>query len=326
MSVKRLGYVDITGAKNRFLFLIVTLTYDFLAGREGFEPPTAGLRVIGNTRNLRFDDIDLNDFKNWLLYEKGNTDEDWVNRMINRMREVLAGKEITLENLRQGFYKTTNKRAYIAGIRNLINYLEEKEMIDLLFAEKVRRSQFAKMPKSNKREIYLKDEEIVEGLRLIEQKWDDDTVMLYKLIVYSGIRLEHAVRLLENFDPRNLEFNGKVARYPCESVSRGGKRVFFAFMPAEFAKQLRPFNLKLKPSAWASRINPKKWRPPVNSRIDANAVRKWFQNFCESNGVEHEYVEFFMGHSPKSMGAEYYLHLKRTSWQRYEKIVDKFPI
>ncbi|RLI77443.1 hypothetical protein DRP05_10165 [Archaeoglobales archaeon] len=102
-------------------------------------------------------------------------------------------------------------------------------------------------------------------------------------------------------------------------------------MPAEFAKKLKPLKQNLQYAAWQNRIMPKRWGNRTNQkwircRVDSNALRKWFENFCLENGVEYEFAEYFMGHSLKGMGARHYAQMRKLSWDRYRKLLDKFPI
>lgn len=188
-------------------------------------------------------------------------------------------------------------------------------------------AQFLKPIRSKPREVYLKDHEIVEGLRLIEEKWDEDTVMLYRFMVYSGLRLVHVVKALSDFDKRNLEIVDNVAVYPMTHVVVGDeKRAFVGLMPAEFGEDLRPFRERLKYKAWSDRINLRRWKPPVNSRVDANAIRKWQMNFLIRHGVDSALANFIQGRAPEDIGSARYIEKRERSIEAYSKVVDRFPI
>ena len=84
-------------------------------------------------------------------------------------------------------------------------------------------------------------------MRLIEEKWDEDTVMLYKFLVYTGCRLIHAVRALSEFDKRSLETIGNVAVYPMTHTNVGGeKKSFVALMPSEFGEEIKILREKVQ--------------------------------------------------------------------------------
>ncbi|WP_290597115.1 integrase, partial [Archaeoglobus sp. JdFR-39] len=217
----------------------------------------------------------------------------------------------------------------------LLEYLKVRKLMDKSEVEEILEQPFLTVIKSNKVRIPgiatpKADEHVAEVYQWIKKKWkDEETEILYKLMVYSGIRLEHAYRMMKTFNPANLEFNGKVARYPTSDVSTHIKGSFYAFMPAEFAKKLRRLELPLDVQSYENRINPKRWRPPKeewqNSWINAKNIRKWFENFCKRNGVEILYRKFFMGHSTRAV-IEHYEQMEDLSWSEYRKIVDSFPI
>ncbi len=209
----------------------------------------------------------------------------WAKTVV-RVLEKYVDK-IDLENLRKAFYDCTNKKDFVLAVRDLIHYLVDRRKMDRPTALDILGARFLKPIKSKRREIYFKDSEIVEGLKLIRNKWDDDTVMLYKFLCYTGLRLTHAVRTLETFDKHNLELYSKVAVYPMSHVViREEKKAFVSLMPAKFAKKLRPLKYKLRISPWSDRINPRRWKLPVDSRIDANTIRKWHMNFLIRHKID----------------------------------------
>ena len=119
------------------------------------------------------------------------------------------------------------REIFVLAVRDLIHHLRDRKVVDRLWAMEFLEARFLKPIRSKPREVYLKDHEIVEGLRLIEEKWDEDTVMLYRFMVYSGLRLVHVVKALSDFDKSNLEVVDNVAVYPMTHVVVGEeKRVF----------------------------------------------------------------------------------------------------
>ncbi|WP_290623337.1 MULTISPECIES: integrase [unclassified Archaeoglobus] len=285
---------------------------------------------------IKFDEIDKTDFiLYWTSERKQKTSEKRAEKLYKVLNKVLKGKEVNLESLREGFHNTTNKKDYVNAARVLLEYLKVRKLMDKSEVEEILEQPFLTVIKSNKVRIPgiatpKADEHVAEVYQWIKKKWkDEETEILYKLMVYSGIRLEHAYRMMKTFNPANLEFNGKVARYPTSDVSTHIKGSFYAFMPAEFAKKLRRLELPLDVQSYENRINPKRWRPPKeewqNSWINAKNIRKWFENFCKRNGVEILYRKFFMGHSTRAV-IEHYEQMEDLSWSEYRKIVDSFPI
>jgi len=175
---------------------------------------------------IRFSDINKDDFiVFWTTERKKRTTEYRANRLYTLLSKYLSDKSITEENLRNAFYQTTNRKSYVNAVRVLLDYLKVRKLMSRSVVNEILEQPFLTCIKSNKREIYLKDEEVKEAYEWIKQKWDDETVMLFELIVYSGIRLKHALRMLKTFDYRKLEFNGDVARYPMEGITTGEKQI-----------------------------------------------------------------------------------------------------
>lgn len=86
---------------------------------------------------------------------------------------------------------------------------------------------------------------------------------------------------------------------------------------------MRPFKIKLKALSWESGINPRKWKPPMNSRIDVNAVRKWHTNFLVRHGVGYNVANFIQGRSPEDVRTARYLEKRERAIEAYSRIVSK---
>ncbi len=260
------------------------------------------------------------------MIEERRVSKAWANRLY-RILERDFNATITEESIREAYYKTTNKQDFVKAVRVLIHYLKERKLIPRYLAVELLEMRILKPIKSKVREVYLTDDEIVEGLKLIKNKWDEDTVMLYKFLVYTGLRLSHAVRALESFDRKELEFRGNVAILPMVKYVVGEeKKAYVALMPAHFGEELRPFKVKLKEMSWGSRLNPRKWKPKINSRIDANAIRKWHMNFLVRHKIDSALVNFIQGRSPEDVGSARYLQKRERAIEAYMEVVDKFPI
>ena len=291
---------------------------------------------ITTIKSLNFDEIDKKDLiLFWTTERKQKTSEKRAEKLYRVLEKVLKGKEINLDTLREGFHNTTNKKDYVNAARVLLDYLRVRRLMDRSEVEEILEQPFLTVIKSRKVRVPgistpEADKHVAEVYEWIKEKWNDEaTEMIYKLIVYSGLRLEHAYRMLKTFNPKNLEFKGNMARYPTEEISTEIKGSFYAFMPAEFARKLKKIKLKYDVSTYENRINPKRWKPKKeewqNSWINAKNLRKWFENFCKRNKVELLYRKFFMGHSTRAV-IEHYEQMEDLSWDEYAKIVDKFPI
>jgi len=158
-----------------------------------------------------------------------------------------------------------------------------------------------KPAKKKGEKIFLTNKHIKEGLELIEEKWNDETTTnIYKLLVYSGMRLEHAVRMLEEFNRSKLIVENDVAMYPLDSVGKGNKKVYFAFMPEDFAKELEPVSDGIKYNAIKSRLTPRVWKPSVDIPVSPVRIRAWFQNFAIEHGQKTEAIKVYCGTLPNN--------------------------
>ncbi len=273
-------------------------------------------------------DVDEKDFINYLTIEKKPkiTSKEYLNEIIKILDKYLDKPIKSKEDLRKAFYKCTDKERFVRAVRNLIHYLVEREMMNRWIAMDILSSSFLKIPKSGVREVYLTNEEIKQGYYLIKEKWDEDTLILYQWLVFTGLRAKPSILALRNFDKNKIEYHGNVAAYPMVEFSRGTKRSFIAVFPSEFAEKLRSINKKLKYKSWYARLNPRKWRPPVNSRIDANAIRKWVDNFFVLHNIPESVADFMQGRASVKVGSKHYLFLRMQAIEHYKKVVDKFPI
>ncbi|MCX8172741.1 MAG: integrase, partial [Archaeoglobaceae archaeon] len=69
-----------------------------------------------------------------------------------------------------------------------------------------------KIPRYGSREVFISDEELRKAYSEIK---DEDVKLIFELMVYSGIRLKHLMRVLNSFDSANIvKVNDKVYRYP----------------------------------------------------------------------------------------------------------------
>ncbi len=288
---------------------------DLNRGPRGLQP---------SERVLRLSELNLSDFRNYLISER-KISETWTNKMISVLKRFVD--RIDLNSLRESFYNCTDKKSFVCAVRDLIHYLRDRKMIDRETALDILESEFLKPIKSRSREIYLSDDEIREGLELIREKWRDETEIVYKFLVYTGQRLTHTIRALENFDRRKIEIYDNVGVYPMSDVIVGEeKRSFIALFPSEFVSELKRLEKRYKLHTWQSRLSPRRWKPKIDSRIDSNAIRKWNMNFLIRHGIDSEIANFIQGRSNLSIGSTHYLNLRLRSIEKYSQIVDKFPI
>ena len=112
--------------------------------------------------------------------------------------------------------------ALIKAVRNLLNFAEERENFSLEYITKLRK--VLKIKPAGVRKIFINDEELIEAY----DKVKDSLKPFFKLLVYSGMRLSHAVSMVRNYDISNLVVKDNIARYPINWLSKGKKRGYWA--------------------------------------------------------------------------------------------------
>lgn len=279
--------------------------------------------------------FDLKEF--YKKYEKEF--KDWLPKQIS---PETAEKYIkALEKLEYGISEPKELRdwiegkskSYVMGIRNFLNFLEERYYMTEMgnFSFDLWRKALP-TPQSKALRIFLSDKEVKEGYELVREKWKKDKELefiltFYKALVYSGARAKHVYAMLTTFEKRNLIIEGEVSAYPIEEFAKGTKYGFLVFMPSDFAQKLHKFEPNLTYDSLLKKIAPNQWKKDKkDSRVNAETIRKWFQNFAVKNGLQIDAVDFIVGHKPSKVITQHYLNMQKLAFEEYKKIVDKFPI
>jgi len=156
--------------------------------------------------------------------------------------------------------------------------------------------------------------------------------LIFQLLVYSGLRLDDIVKMLNSFDPKKLEFpNGKIARYNMDDIGERNKEAYECYMPAWLGKRL----LELYERYGGFDIDYKHMTDVINYKassgktISAKYIRKWVNNFLKRNKVPKDERNFILGRKGElSQSIEFtnYLDLREDADEEYSRIVDKFPL
>ena len=176
-----------------------------------------------------------NDFRKWLSkYSKdyiktvlSYLDRYLTNRVIKNQKDILE----LINSVDRG------KRQLCYSLRVFFNFLEEFDLIDKEFLNKLRK--VVKIPRTNSDNYIPSDEEVIEAYKRIE---NEETKIIFKLLAFSGIRISEASKLLSEFDRSKLMINGNIAKYSL-SMFRETKNVFYAYMPKNFALELRKIKI-----------------------------------------------------------------------------------
>jgi len=168
---------------------------------------------------------DYNLFYRWCV---STASEDTCKRYKNKLAEL--SWPLRLEDL----YRLKLSKWGKLAIRAYLNFLEEQGY-DLKVLELFRRSKALRVPKS-KKDVYIPDiEEVRRALGLLPSRYK----LIYIVMLYTGLRLEHVLRLLESWYSLAAHENidGGCIRIPLPWTI-GPKRSFYAYMPLRLKEQL----------------------------------------------------------------------------------------
>ena len=141
---------------------------------------------------------------------------------------------------------------------------------------------------------------------------------VYSLLVYSGSRLTHIHRMLENFDERNIVIEGEVAHCPTSYLSSGTKKTFHLFFPALYIPELRKL-CRLK--SYCSVMKEIRC-----GRVTAKTIRKWHLNLMIKEGITESVADFIQGRASTTVGSAHYLNKVQQATNQYRRLIGKLPI
>ena len=250
-----------------------------------------------------------NPFEEWLYYKNisKTTKRDYLNALIRFFENQIISKPIEFRNIP---LKDKEER----GLRNLFNYFEDKEIDDVCGYSLEKWRRFVKIKKSGVVEIYVNDEEIKKGY----EECPEEMKPIYSLLVYSGNRLTHIHRMLENLDERNIVIEGEVAHCPTSYLSSGTKKTFHLFFPVSYIPELRKLcSLKSYCSVM---------KEIRSGRVTAKTIRKWHLNLMIKEGITESVADFIQGRASVTIGSAHYLNKVEQAKNQYRKIIGHFPI
>jgi len=217
----------------------------------------------------------------------------------------------TIRDLRKASEELNYKKNYMKGLRNFINFLVEEEILDEGTATLLKRP--LKIKRGTPRQVFITTEELKEAYNYLKEKHGESAEVLLKLLVFTGLRLSQVVRLLNSYDQKNLVVvNDKVARYPMLSLSRGHKKAFWAYMPADFALNLRKMDITYYMGQTRT----------VYERVSPSTIRKW-QYDVLTDHMSFEIADFIQGRSAQTVGERHYSNLTKKADEAYSRVVDK---
>lgn len=288
-----------------------------------------------------------NEFIEWLSSTRN--DRVWK-RYVRYLDQLLLGRTIAtpreLAELIKQYEAEKGKmsRHRKIAIRNYLNFLVKKgyyrksQVIDYYPLLELDRGGIRPATQS-----FTTDDKIREAHNYLLQLGDEKRLLIFYLLLFSGVRLTEACDIVNNFDSSELTVHNKIAYYDMLSMykrisdtkakAEQSKRAWVAFMPVWVAERLQ-LQLQLQSQSQSQsqsknlRVNEANLRGRhfCNGIILPNMLRKWFSNFLARQGVEEKIIEFMTGKTSEKILRRHYLELLQESINVYEKIVDKFPV
>ena len=244
-------------------------------------------------------------FKAYLLKTR-NVSERRTTDYINSISNHLTDKIYSTKDLK-AFLNETYTDALSKALKNIFNFMEyeEEETFNGQTLDAWRKS--IKIRPSNVREVYISDKEVKEAYKHIDNK------LLYKILVFSGMRLSQVVRGLPDID-KAVVFD-KFFRIPLGNASQGHKKGFWLYLPIKLKKDIENNNnFSYNPKALSYK------------RVNANAIRKWNLNKLLELDVPMDVINFIQGRSATNVGSLHYMDSTRAADREYEKIVNRYMI
>ena len=279
-----------------------------------------GTRALQNCILISYSN-ERENFAKWLL---NRISEETAKSYLNILDKTLRGKVITeprqLSEILNSFEKRGQRNKFSKAVRNLLNYYIEYYGVDESLILPYRRVLPIEKHVVSERE-FITDEDLIEAWQFWRENLDDDLLLVAKLLIFSGLRLRHILRMLETFDESRLYRFDNFARYKAIFVSRGNKRSFWAYMPLQVADEMR--KIVISENTAKDVIN---FKTSSGRTVSAKTIREWHDNFMIRNRIEKMIRNFIQGRADKDVEAGHYADLTARADEEYSRIVDKFPI
>ena len=202
---------------------------------------------------------------------------------------------------------STSKKEITVAIRVFLNYCEEMDLLDDDFIVKLRKP--LKIVRTNPDNYVPDDNKVIEAYKRINPKYKT----VFKLFLFSGIRITEAVLFLREYNRDKVVTNGNISRYPLFAIRRN-KRSYFVYFPSKFVDEIKRMDIRDRAISSAFR---------KKAKLPAKYLRKWNYNFLIMHNVPESVADFIQGRSPVSIGSMHYLAKVKQADYWYAQVVDE---
>jgi intergrase/recombinase len=232
------------------------------------------------------------------------TADDYIRYMDKYLSDVIILDRLDIADISMTVKHGWNW--YAKSVRNYINFLEDKGLISVIQAHDLKQPLKLKRPGQD---TWVPPTETINyALKTCE---NDMNLMIFKILLYSGIRETEAKRMIETFEDRKLHIKGDVAYYDID-WSRGSKNANKAFMPADFARTLRhEDNINL----------PAIQKYFQRTGLPLKYCRNFFIDQCVQAEIHESLIQYMIGHVGGSVLMTNYLDKLNNSIKSYPKVM-----
>lgn len=270
------------------------------------------LRMMGVTNNITERKIIIRYDKGFELYLRNdkNYNERTIRDHMNYLRR-LDGKELSYQ-----LYLEINKNKwFVKTIRLYVEYLYKKGEISweeynrYLHIFKLRSDE-----KVNTEEIDV--EELISTF--YDERAKEVELVLFRILLYSGIRFPEAIKLINEYDEKNLVCLNTHCRYAMH-WRRGKKRIDWIFLPKELVPQTHRYRGYYRGRDYH---NIERWLDKKYG-IKISWFRDLFFRICREV-AEKEVCDFVQGRIGKlSVSDKHYDNMLSRADKDYPKVVER---
>ena len=225
-----------------------------------------------------------------------------------------------------------NKANFSKAVRNLLNFMVEKKLIDRYNAEEFKA--ILPIPKAKTDKKIPEIRAIIEADRFFRTHLNENYYLVFQLMLYSGLRLDHIVDMLNTFDPDKLEIfeDRGFARYNMGEIGSENKEAYECYMPLWLARKLLEqfkkncsFDLGYQ---YAKKVIRYKYKVEIEgvtkqTLVSAKYIRKFVNNLLKKLGVPKDERNFMLGRPSeieKSVEFTNYIELREDADEYYAEI------
>lgn len=277
--------------------------YEYITGRESF------------SRSILYSEF-REAFSIWLLAKISKETATKYLRLLDKYVD-----EISAEAIKEAYEASTDKNNLSKAIRNLLNFLEDLNIIDPYQSAQIKK--LIPINKGNEDIQVPGEDDILEAYSFYLSSLSPNLKLVSLILLYSGSRLRHILRMLREFNPQYLTLNGEIARYRITHLTEGPKKAFFIYMPSWLAGQLGKIDLA------ENYVRRKlRFRASSGKKVTPKYIRQWFNNFLVRQKVDKDIRNFIMGRVGEIKGsveADRYLELTNLADAEYSRVLRSFP-